>query len=268
MDESGVGDEGTETSPSGLLFSVGGFIATSADWEAFTKRWVAILLGNGFGSPPVFHMTDFLYETRKDLDRRERILGLLTREITTSPLLGSGCVLKRGHPENWPQMVSRKIMERGYIATGYVHCIDSLAHRASSFLGADEKISFVCGIHQKQGHLVDIYEAAKTALENPVRSRLGPIAFGSPAEFIPLQAGDLLAYLTRQRASWRPGEDKSRSLLQLEHSGIIEWKMATEEIIERSIKSVISDPKYPAQASELERQKRKRQRAESRRGRA
>jgi hypothetical protein len=267
LDESGVGDEGMEIPSGGLVFSVGGFIGMSDDWEAFTKKWLSVLLANGFATPPVFHMTDFLRDTANDPVRRERVLALLIEVITKSPLLGSGCVLMRGHPQSWAQIASGKIMKTGYIATGYVHCIDSLAHRASSFLGADEQIAFVCGAHQKQGHLVDIYEAAKVELDNPVRHRLGPIAFGSPAEFIPLQASDLLAYETRRRASRAPGSVKRRSLLRLEKSGMIEFRMATEEIVERGIKQVIADPAYPEKASKLDRLKRKRQRMESRRRR-
>ena len=264
IDESGVGDDSTAA---GYVFASAGFLGATDDWERFTKRWVEALLAEGLPNPPELHMKLLLHGQGAfkgwDEPRRSRLLGTLITIINETPLLGHGCVIARGSgPKDWEKTYSGHVLSsaRHYYAAGVIRCIWELASRASGFLGADEKVGFVCGSNENwEGGVANLYEIMKKESRERLVSkettkemlaifgRLGPIAFESPKEFPPLQAADLLAYESRRRYidQHNPDRDRPRaSLVRLESGQRISYCLHKKDDMEPIFEKVLADPEY------------------------
>jgi len=210
-DESGIhdhhgGEKGSEVA------SIGGYIATKKQWARFEKRWNLTRAKFGIADVP-FRMSTFYrneppYDTWSAKKRRRFLLDLIAVAHDNTTAAYASMVQTRA----WDTILEDS-MKLGFPKPDQYNpwhlCYLQFYRTLPRFLrekvdplfdaqSTTEKIAFV--FHQH-----DVFGLAAQIGFNVVKKfdsfgdRLGSITFDSNANYIPLQAADLLAFYSRRR---------------------------------------------------------------------
>jgi hypothetical protein len=185
-------ESGHSSAPGYRPFAVGGCVAPLERWEIFEEEWKRILARFDV---KCFHATDLAAYQGEFRDwndaRRKEFMGILVglvRQYVARPV---GAVL--------PLVAYRRLTEEqqaGLVDPYYIClqvCLEGAALEAAS-LPEEERVEVVFArAPGLVGKAADLFETFRGG-GHPLGGRLGSISFASPADVIPLQAADLVAY--------------------------------------------------------------------------
>jgi hypothetical protein len=184
MDETGTHEDAE-------LVAVAGYISRPKTWREWTKDW------NRAKRPiKVFHATDcanFRGEFEGwDKDRRDDFVSKLLPVIPAHELAGIVIGIRLDHLEDalkpHPELLEM-------FGTPYTACFQwavSIIMEIATERGRGERMAFIHEVNDYKGEAIRAFEYVKQFL-NP-RSIPMTIAFGTKADYPPLQAADVLAY--------------------------------------------------------------------------
>lgn len=206
-------ESGTHADPK--VFTLAGFVAAEDAWAAFEPRWQAVLHSEGI---KVFHMVDFAqrrgeFETGwKDENRRRSFLGrLLDVIIEARPHGFTFSVFIPDYGEVFASAVANA-PDGDLLSEPYVFCLQgcmqAIAAKVESILLPSEKVSLIFDRNKA------IAGMAKNAHDDLLIGRewdpifYKGVDFKDKADFIPLQAADILAY--ESHVYWRNRSERNR----------------------------------------------------------
>lgn len=211
IDESGTHDQAT-------IIVAAGFLSSFKRWRKFEKLWDAIL--NPDGGKRVFHATDCLgkdgygdFEGWPKDDRNQLVDKLIPVAREKTLFCFSSAFSLKDYEEIVPEGIKRKWKHPYYLCMFHIANLIQFNRDKFSF-PPNEKVAFVFG--EKPGYiglLTDLYNQLKNT--EAVGGILGKITTGTPEEDTPLQAADLICYLTRtfwEKDYFREGSAHRRTL--------------------------------------------------------
>ncbi|MGD0075170.1 MAG: DUF3800 domain-containing protein [Candidatus Binataceae bacterium] len=199
IDESGTHDQAK-------IIVMAGFLSSYKRWRKFDDKWDAILNPPDEIDPPekrrVFHATDCLGKdghgdfagwSKGDRDRLVDQLVPIAKQRTLLAIATAFAV--DDYKRIIPDRIQRKWTHPYYLCM--FHLVNSLKVNSHKFtFPSGEKIAFVFAKKPKfEGLLTELYEELKAT--ESLGDIMGKMTLGSPEEDIPIQAADLLCYLTR-----------------------------------------------------------------------
>ena len=205
-------DSGTHTGAAAVVMA--GLIGTDEQWDAFDKKWKALLAAPLPGKPPLtaFHLVDC--ENRLGQFERysrgavDAITHDFRKVITESGLYSTATVIDGAA---WDALVfgPRRIFLGSAEQQCFIGCIDrSLAW--SRALPGDNQIALMFDRGRRTDTLEQIIELYKRRTE--MYPELATITFGKVADFTPLQAADYVATETHWYAKkWLRLKDQAKA---------------------------------------------------------
>ena len=224
-------DESGEYGPDGALvnMSVAGCVAPLAVWQAFCPAWQAALAAEGLTA---FHMTDFeawkppfdfrLPDGARDKAKHNRLLNslldVMLNHVRRFVAFAAGCPIsaegKRAH------------------SLAVEDCIGAAIKDAvlAMWPVVGEPLNLVFG-EQKHFGYGDVMRYRNFYEWGEAKGRIKTVAMGSPADILPLQAADILAYeMAREQRDGRPRRYPFQRLVDgAEERGLpmtLEWNTA------------------------------------------
>lgn len=191
MDETGIHDDAE-------MVAVGGYISRPKDWRAWTKAWNVHKrrVPHGRKSIKVFHSTDcanyreeFEGWTKEERDPYvAQLLPVIPEHELAGVVIGVNLVALAAAFKDHPELEEM-------FGEPYTACFQwaiSIIMEIATERGKGERMAFVHEINNYQGDAMKAFSYVKTYL-NPRKIPM-TMAFGTKANYPPLQAADVLAY--------------------------------------------------------------------------
>ena len=194
IDESGTHDQAK-------IIVGAGFLSSYKRWRKFEKQWSSVLNPVG-GDRLVFHATDCLGKdgygdfAGQSKDDRNRLVDKLIPIARQKTLFCFSAAFARSDYEAVvPESMKRKWKHPYFLCMFHIANLIQV-NRPKFPFPPSEKVAFVFARNPGfVGLLGDLYDQLKhTAAVGDI---LGKMTIGTPEEDIPLQAADLICYLTR-----------------------------------------------------------------------
>jgi len=218
VDEAGTHDQAR-------IIVMAGFLSSYKRWRKFDRQWDAILNPLDEEPPPperrVFHATDCLGRDGYgdflgwSKERRDRLVERLIPIARERALFSFSSAFALGdYNAVVPEWIRLKWKHPYYLCMFHIANLLKVSRPRFSFPDG-EKIAFVFAHKPKfVGLLAELYDELRNT--EAVRDVLGNMtAYGSPGEDIPIQAADLLCYLTRtfwEKEHFEPGSAQRRTI--------------------------------------------------------
>ena len=200
LDESGTHDQAK-------VIVMAGFLSSYKRWRKFEREWNSILNPpddlNPTGELRVFHATDCLgshgygHFAGWPKARRDALVEKLIPIARARTLFSFSCAFAvEEYNSVVPEWIRLKWRHPYYLCLFHIANLLQ-ANREQLSFPANEKVAFVIAHKPKfVGLLTELYDDIKrTNILGPILGKMTP--YGSPEEDLPIQAADLLCYLTR-----------------------------------------------------------------------
>jgi hypothetical protein len=188
MDESGTHDQ----SP---VLTVGGYIGTAKEWRSFTKEW-----NRQLRPVKVYHSTDCQnlrgeFEGWSPTQRDAFVIRML--KVIRDANIGGVIVgiVMRDYEEAISKYPDLQMLGRPY-TTCFHWAIETVIQDLWRH-NMHNRLAFIHEINDYQHEAVDAFNAIRGHY-NP-GNRMMSLAFGEKAEFVPLQAADIVVYECNKR---------------------------------------------------------------------
>jgi len=189
FDESGINADAPVT-------TIAGFVGGEAAWSKVEAVWAPVLGEYGDKGVKTFHMTDALGQDREfsaiDKPNLNYILTQLSKALGDSEVssIFSGVV-----QDDWDAVVTDPDFLKRF-PKPFDLCFDDIVRQLAIWASRKARGELVAPMfayqQEYQSRMTDVTRAYGS---EPWYARtLGPIAFGHPAQVIPLQGADMLAY--------------------------------------------------------------------------
>lgn len=213
MDEAG-------TDSASKVLTVAGYAARPSRWQAFTREWNAVLRPTGI---KCYHATDAQAcqgEFRQW--KPEQVAELASALLPIIPRYAAGLAVSIVMPDYRAAISQRPELETLF-ASPYAACFQWLVQSLLSVAQERKAKSRFSFVHETNDMRRDAQEAfywMKAEVDS--RKNLVSLVFADKAEFVPLQAADILAFEVGKRLGNQTGPER-RALTTLNPGGGKIW---------------------------------------------
>lgn len=186
LDESG--DKDTRT------LSVGGYVATSAQWRSFSRDWISLLQAHGID---LFHMVDLeggnAPFNRWERNRRDDLFKKLTSILNRRVIFQTWAAVNVRECEDVITECDKDMVASPYAFCAVV-CLVFISNWARTHWRNEEVVLFFEEGRRFSGDMFRLWDrVVRTSLLRD-RYKIAGIHKGSKKQLVPLQAADCLVY--------------------------------------------------------------------------